>query len=318
MAKKRKTKEEKKDEIDFEFPEFDEKEFMRNEIQNTKAIFLAFGYALLILVPTYFAGRYVSIAVAFLIGLLGIGGLKFIFDAIDLDLEQFGKKEWAGSIAVYFFTWLAFWILVSNPPFSDFAAPEISVVSDSVQEAQVVDAGNVTLDPVAIELKIVDNYRIEEATLTITDAPAAFGTTGGEHRLEEADDNNNIYRYQTERWVLGTYQYAVAAVDSYGNTEEMQGSLEIVNASPPVVTTDYTGREPVIKVWVEENGKLDRVWYYDNSTKKEEELKFVETVANTYKAEIDTETWEGQHILTIYAEDTAGNRDTVTFTWPTT
>jgi len=62
---------------------------------------------------------------AALVGFIAIVFLRHIYPMIGVDTTLIEKKQWAGNIIMYIFTWLAIWILLSNPPFSDFAAPTI-------------------------------------------------------------------------------------------------------------------------------------------------------------------------------------------------
>lgn len=312
MAKKRKAKEERKEEPEFEFPEFDEVKFMSHEIRDTKANFIAFGFAMLMVLASYLVGRYISFAVAFIIGLFGMAALKFVFDGIKLDLEEFGKKEWLGVIAVYFFSWLAIWILISNPPISDFASPEIRIISDPVQEPKMIDVQNSTFDQVAIEIKIIDNYRVTSTEIEFQDYPPAF-TPGRE--LQKT--GRNMYTFRSDTWALGEYEYSIRAKDTFGNEKIIKNQhLQIINASIPEVSVQYQTGDIEITVWVSEPGHLNRVWYVDNSTQETQDVKWKQTVEARYKAEISIEGWTGKHEFTFYAEDNAGNRGSATFTWP--
>jgi hypothetical protein len=62
----------------------------------------------------------------------GFGTMKILFSTMKIDLSKFTKKTWLGHSAWFFFTFLAIWILLINPPFTDFAAPEVKNVKLAV------------------------------------------------------------------------------------------------------------------------------------------------------------------------------------------
>ena len=62
----------------------------------------------------------------------GFGTMKTLFNAMKFDLSKFTKKTWLGHSAWFFFTFLAIWILLVNPPFTDFASPEVKNVKLAV------------------------------------------------------------------------------------------------------------------------------------------------------------------------------------------
>ena len=114
-------------------PEFDEVEFMRKEISAArKAAFvvawavvgalLSFGAVLVGLPP----------GIAFLIGLFTFGGLYFVFPLVGVSVEAFKRRDWIGQGATYFFSWLAFWILLLNQPIADFTGPTIHGIAVGV------------------------------------------------------------------------------------------------------------------------------------------------------------------------------------------
>jgi hypothetical protein len=50
---------------------------------------------------------------------------------IGISIAAFKRRDWIGHGITYFFSWLAFWILLLNPPFGDFTNPTIQSVSVS-------------------------------------------------------------------------------------------------------------------------------------------------------------------------------------------
>lgn len=134
MAKKRK-KQKKEEEEKYEFvpPEFDEKQFLLDEMSATKRVLLIVGFGVLI---GALAGVLTIITANGLFGLVmlivGFGSMKMLFIWMKFDLSKFKRRTWLENSAWFFFTFLAVWILVINPPFVDFASPEIKNVKLAV------------------------------------------------------------------------------------------------------------------------------------------------------------------------------------------
>jgi hypothetical protein len=131
MAKKRKKQKKAEEEEKYEFipPEFDEKQFLKDEMSATKQVLIIVAYGALmgglaalatILTTNGITGLAVLVA--------GFGTMKILFNTMKIDLSKFTKKTWLGHSAWFFFTFLAIWILLINPPFTDFAAPEVKNV----------------------------------------------------------------------------------------------------------------------------------------------------------------------------------------------
>src|SRR5207244_2160850 len=69
--------------------------------------------------------------------------------------ESFKRRDWIGHGITYFFSWLAFWIILLNPPFSDHVPPTIQSISVSPYHggytgdlACLPPAGSVSMRPV--------------------------------------------------------------------------------------------------------------------------------------------------------------------------
>jgi hypothetical protein len=132
MAKKRR-KDQAEEENTYEFrpPEFDEKEFLAKELRDTKTVLLTVGYAVLFGVLaaaiTIMDADFVLIGLA--LAIAGLASLKVFYQAIKVNLKDFTKKNWAGNMAWFFFTFLATWVLLFNYPFSDHAEPDVNDVT---------------------------------------------------------------------------------------------------------------------------------------------------------------------------------------------
>src|SRR5688572_26885864 len=129
---------------DYEFipPDFDEDAFIHRELVSFRTTLILFLWAIVAAAVSWaaFAGMGgadtgwlvgLAIAAAFFLG------LKRIFALLKVDIAHFGRKEWLGTAALYFFTWLSFFIIAINPPVSDFAPPRVEVLP--APHAQLAD-----------------------------------------------------------------------------------------------------------------------------------------------------------------------------------
>ncbi len=124
----------KDDEPDWVPPEFDEVGYMRQEIQGAHAAIATIGWAVI--------GAAVALllysvhpALGFLAGIAVGFGMYFVFPLIGINTDGFKRRDWVGHGITYFFSWLAFWILLLNPPFSDHTEPTIQSISVSPYHA---------------------------------------------------------------------------------------------------------------------------------------------------------------------------------------
>ena len=127
MARRRKAEEKKEIEEEvFKFPEFDEREYIAKEIEKSKAsigiAFLAFLFSIISTAVFVFS---LSWPLAALIGLLGFLLFKFVYPLFKVDSSILEKKDYAGHVFIYLFTWLAVFIMLVNMPFMDFTSPQI-------------------------------------------------------------------------------------------------------------------------------------------------------------------------------------------------
>lgn len=131
MAKKRKKdKTKKEEEYEFRPPEFDEKEFIRKELRDTRTVLITVGYAALFgSIATILAHVSSSlVGVSFLLVFIGIYSLKYLYPLLKIKTADFQKKNWAGNVAWFFLTFLAVWVLTFNFPISDKADPKVEDV----------------------------------------------------------------------------------------------------------------------------------------------------------------------------------------------
>jgi hypothetical protein len=130
MAKKRKKDKDAKEEYEFRPPDFDEKEFLRKELSDTKTMIWTVAYACAfgLAAGVLMLANSDLLGVAFVIGIGGVVSLRYFYPIIKVDTKAFQKKNWLGNSATFFFTFLAIWVLVLNVPFTDHAKPGVENV----------------------------------------------------------------------------------------------------------------------------------------------------------------------------------------------
>lgn len=130
-------------------PEFDEVEFMKKEMRAAKATIIVVLWTL----PSAALSYGLTLAgIAVVAGFAGLGMmflLKWIFPLLKVDISAYKRKDWIGHGATFFFSWLAFWILLLNPPFADLTNPVIlGVAVDGISLSpmcgQIFPEGNLT------------------------------------------------------------------------------------------------------------------------------------------------------------------------------
>lgn len=209
MAKKRKKEREEKEEYEFRPPDFDEKEFLKKEISDTRTAVLTIVYAstfgiiagLITIASPGLAG------VAFIVGIAGMVTIKYAYPFMKVDTSTFQKKNWLGNLGAYFFTFLAVWVLLLNMPFSDHADPTVDEVivwvdngttikgielkdeggwvplnANDTLSTMISKAANVTLN---ITAKVADNGELKSVKISIgtQDSPDHDMTDEGEERF---------------------------------------------------------------------------------------------------------------------------------------
>jgi hypothetical protein len=175
VAKKRR-KEEKKEV--FKKPEFDEIEFMEKEISNTKVAMLTILFSFPIAVVSFFITLGGLPAAGFLVGVGSIFLLKYVYQFFNVDVERFETKDKLGNAAMFFFTWLAVWVLILNMPFSDLTSPTISKVklqgcpTETIislkSNTQHTCEITVSSHSFTIEAKVTDNSEVRSVTLVMS------------------------------------------------------------------------------------------------------------------------------------------------------
>jgi len=120
----------KEEEPDWVAPEFDELSYMRTEMQAARTAVVTIGWAVVGAIVSFLLYS-VNPALAFFAGIAVGSGMYFMLPLIGIDIGPFKRRDWIGHGVTYFFSWLAFWILLLNPPIGDFTVPTIQGISVS-------------------------------------------------------------------------------------------------------------------------------------------------------------------------------------------
>lgn len=172
------------DDAPFEIPSFDEKAFIRKELISFKTTLVLFFFAIAIagvsfLLWTYGPQDVFHATSSFLTGkflihivvALGLAflALKLLFKAVRIDISHWKRREWTGTYFLYFFFWLGFFLLFTNPPITDAAAPHVQLAI--APEAQVPGG------PINFAAHISDNVAVPEESIAFCIHPIPAGGT---------------------------------------------------------------------------------------------------------------------------------------------
>ena len=137
MAKKVRKDGERKEEkkVVFEPPEFDEREYLTEQLHNIRSTL----FFIILAIPMGVAWAFTSIATGMNIAGLAVSVAGYIIGtqvlrlAFDVNLLEGPKKTLAVTFLMFLFTSLAFSVVMSNPPVNDVTAPSITDVVVAVQ-----------------------------------------------------------------------------------------------------------------------------------------------------------------------------------------
>jgi hypothetical protein len=207
-----------KEEYEFQMPTFDEDEFIKEQKKKARSSFISFGFGILmgIICSTIWISlgdSNIKWPVTFLLGICSLGFLVKIFGLFKIDISAFEKKDWLGTGAFYFFTFLAFFIIVINPPFYDSSSPVIETYSmPSVQET----GGNIIL-----AAKITDNIGIKDTNVEIL-TPNGKTINGS---LTKEDDHIYYFDFINSDNSVGMFRYHIQSEDSNGHKATQSGNF---------------------------------------------------------------------------------------------
>jgi hypothetical protein len=217
MAKKRR-KRAKEEKYAFKFPEFDEVEYLKKEIKETKVAIVNILYAVLIaFISLGIMVLFRDVMLAFLIGLLALITLKYTYRFVNIDTTIFDRKKWAANIAMFFFTWLAVWVLISNPPISDFAKPTVEIIEIKEDDKWVpIDKFQPTVPTVfSVRAKITDNSGLDIKSLRLKVLRDTVEIT--DEKLVAIAENYYGLKNPVSIEESGYYKVLIYATDLHGN-----------------------------------------------------------------------------------------------------
>ncbi len=223
---RRKRKEEAADWVP---PDFDEVAYMRREMEGARAAVATIAWAVVGAIVAFLLYSVLPV-LAFFAGIAVGFGMYFVFPLFGIRTESFKRRDWMGHGITYFFSWLAFWIILLNPPFGDFTDPTIQAVSVSPYTTGFV--GNLTCAPVAggsvtismgigntsiyVLFRASDNVALAGAPqvrVEPTAQPAFFVTP------TQLSGNNQCVGHRQESYLGGTYSAIFPySVSSYAVT----------------------------------------------------------------------------------------------------
>ncbi len=227
MAKKRRKQQREKEEKEYKPPEFDKKEFMETEVNVAKGTILAAILAIPMGLGAYFLMPYIGAGGGLLVGLAGIGVMYFMFVLVRLDTTSYKVTSWLGPISSYFFLFLAIWVLLCNPPFSDQAAPDIMEVrvnwdgTDNYTKVVASEfAGNIVAIPSTANLTLTIRANITDNMALVVNSVEIKTTGQGEYQTMVQDPANaHIFEFILDNVHTGT-QLTIQASDVSGHRGE--------------------------------------------------------------------------------------------------
>lgn len=224
MAKKRRKQEEKKEEREYKPPEFDRLDYVRTEVGVSKATIIAAVFSIPMALAAVFVVPVGGVLGGLLAGLSGMALLYFLIPLLRIDTKAFKWTHWAGAMSTYFMVFLAIWVILCNPPFNDFAHPEIRDVQVSWDggltwnavnssalggSLEVQRPGNST--SMIVRAEVTDNVELNVGTIMIA--------RGSQTPTLMASSGNNLFQYS----YAGVNQlefFTITASDINGNLNE--------------------------------------------------------------------------------------------------
>ncbi|MDD1764931.1 MAG: hypothetical protein LUO84_00560 [Methanomassiliicoccales archaeon] len=228
MAHKRK-KEVVEEEYEFVPPEFDERKFLENDIRGTKILLLTAAFAIVFGIIAYILGGF-NIYLGLIVMIAGMVALRYLYPLAKIPWSTVEKKTFFGNVGLFFFIFLAVWIILLNVPFSDHANPEIRDVSIWIRDA----SGNMTeIHPkgsifsitqqgatgiVNITARVSDNSGLASVMVNVS------GITG--NFVDMTDIGSHTFSL-SNTYHTGDYNFVIKAEDKVGHTS--RSSTYILN-----------------------------------------------------------------------------------------
>lgn len=133
MARRRHDREEEdSDDEVFRYPEFDRKAYIEEEINRARASIVPIIYAIFVGIISAYIFLHANPSYAWpltaFIGLSLFILVRYLYPIAGVDTGSLKKKDHISHAFMYFFAWLAIFIIFLNPPFVDYSAPDIEHV----------------------------------------------------------------------------------------------------------------------------------------------------------------------------------------------
>ena len=238
MAKKRKKESAEEEEYEFKCPEFDERDYMKKEMRDAKVAIITIVFAIVVALMAYGLTAVGQTGLGLLFGALSLVLLPTIYRGLDIDTLSFEKKNWLGNGIMFLFTWIGIWILLCNPPFSDFADPDIEDVQfmvDGDEWAYIDDAATgiqvnesvVTGVNITIRARVSDNIDIKSGSVEIAITEQNFGDVIDPQWVDMTSVGDHLFEHRLIEGASGQYEFMIRAEDVNGHSAEYSYSFEI-------------------------------------------------------------------------------------------
>ena len=148
--------------------------------------------------------------VAFFAGLGIMFLLKWIYPIVRVDTTQWKRRDWMGHGVTFFFSWLAFWILLLNPPFADLTNPVITGVTVDGRAVPGI-CGTLTAVPAGLHYLNVtagDNVGVKQIILDF----------GGGNVPMTGGPGNPLWTYYPWTTTTGARPVTIVATDLNGHS----------------------------------------------------------------------------------------------------
>jgi hypothetical protein len=320
MAKKKLRKADEEEEDEFTPPPFDEREFYSGELELAKATMVAAVWGILIAVvcTAVFAvtgSFYIGLAVGVVAALV----LKPLLDRLRLISRQLETMKWLGMFFSYFMCWVAFWILLVNPPIMDLSPPQLRDRTPAYQELG---------SSLRVSIEVMENSGVSAMTAEIL-MPGG----GMDKRDNFMEVTTKLFQLDLNYTAAGVYSYHVRVEDGTGRSASRDGQTEIVKSQPPVINNIAPLNNSTISVdtplyfRVTDNALLSGVYYTLDSGPEKLFLKPIKKY-ETYRSDgvkdniyrimpnASGHRWaQGMHNMTLTAMDAAQNSVSASFTF---
>jgi len=320
MAKKKVRQEEDDAEEEFGPPPFNEKEFYSSELELAKTTIAAalWGITIAFITAAIFALTnefYIGLATGILAALV----LKPLLDRLKIITRQLETMKWLGTFFTYFMCWVAFWVLLVNPPIMDLSPPQLR---DRTPEYQELGS------PIRLSVEVLENSGLSSLTAQITGP-------GGVQKLDGFEEVSlKFHQLSLGYNVSGEYNYIVRAEDSSGRSARLNGTLYVVPSERPTITliapsngSDVALDSPIY-LRVQDNALISGVYYRLDSDPEKIFLSYARGGYQSYRTDgikdniyklrpnASGHRWSpGAHVIEVVAFDAAANQANQTYSF---